>query len=401
MKYPQLWRSPALSICLLFTALASAPSANAASHAVRKGETFTSIARQHGISLSTLKNLNPKVNPHRIFEGQVLNTPDKAAETAASRKSSHSRGSSAKDGKSNFAHERGLMGSVKAPAPPPKASSPVRDQGSKAISHYKVKKGDTLTSVADRSGITVKQLMAMNKLSNSNLSINQTLLVSVPGGLPPRRTKLKDRNAIDISPPPPRSSGPSTPKAVTPSKPKKADEPAGSYYHIVKRKEDFSSIAAKHGVTWGDLARANKGVKPETIRADQRLVVPGKSSLASNRHSSQKSSDNSPSAPAARTEKIAARPSGRETASRDVRPADSPVMTPAPLPPVETPDSPTESNAVRTVYKVSGDDKIENIAKEFGTTPNDLRRLNDWGSFDQPIPNQFMYVPWSAPGMED
>lgn len=403
MKYPQLWRLPAWSICLLFTALGSAPRANAAGHLVRQGETLSSIARQHGISLSTLKKLNPKVNPQRIFEGQSLNTPDKPAETAASRLSPSGRGSSPKGGTPGFADDRGVMGSLRAPEPTRKPSVPAKDQEIKAISHYQVKKGDTLTSVAGRCGMSVKQLMSMNKLTTTNLSINQTLLVSVPGGVPPRRSRLPDRNAIDVSPPPPRSGAPSPVKSAPPTKPKKAEEPAGSYYHIVKRNEDFSSIAAKHGISWGDLARANKGVKPEAIHADQRLVLPGPSPLAgnSNRQPGQKTGGSQRSAPAARTEQVVAKPSRHEPVSREVRSEDSPIPPHDPLPPVETPAAPLESSPVRTVYKVSGADKIENIAREFGTTPNELRRLNDWGSFDQPIPNQFMYVPWSAPRMED
>ncbi len=39
---------------------------------VRKGDNMTTISRQHNMPLSTLVRLNPKINPKRIYPGQVL-----------------------------------------------------------------------------------------------------------------------------------------------------------------------------------------------------------------------------------------------------------------------------------------------------------------------------------------
>ena len=44
-------------------------------HAVKKGETLSGIAGQHGITLATLQAANKNVSPNRLREGMLLNLP--------------------------------------------------------------------------------------------------------------------------------------------------------------------------------------------------------------------------------------------------------------------------------------------------------------------------------------
>ena len=48
-----------------------------------------------------------------------------------------------------------------------------------SIIDYIVKKGDTLYSIANRYGVSVKDIMNLNGLKNSSLFINQKLLIPV------------------------------------------------------------------------------------------------------------------------------------------------------------------------------------------------------------------------------
>ena len=41
-------------------------------HTVRSGETLSHIASKYGKSLSTLRKLNPKINPDRLSIGQKI-----------------------------------------------------------------------------------------------------------------------------------------------------------------------------------------------------------------------------------------------------------------------------------------------------------------------------------------
>ncbi|MBI4540670.1 MAG: D-alanyl-D-alanine carboxypeptidase/D-alanyl-D-alanine-endopeptidase [Gemmatimonadetes bacterium] len=48
---------------------------SAGTHRVRPGETLTSIARRYGVSLSALETANPGVSPRRLLVGQVIRIP--------------------------------------------------------------------------------------------------------------------------------------------------------------------------------------------------------------------------------------------------------------------------------------------------------------------------------------
>jgi len=54
---------------------ASRPTSRAHTHTVVAGETLASIARKHGISLSSLQSANPGVSPKKLKVGQTLNLP--------------------------------------------------------------------------------------------------------------------------------------------------------------------------------------------------------------------------------------------------------------------------------------------------------------------------------------
>lgn len=446
------------------------PQADGATHTVRGGETLTSIARLHRTSVITLQKLNPKVTPHLILKGQLLTVPAEALKESSktSGKSAKSNGGSKNLAKSSpvsarpssSAYGGAKPGSKK--AAPGKALSGSRDKDKGkdkdeddeirkprsvgAITSYKVKKGDTLASIARRKGTSVKQLMAMNRLSDSHLSINQPLLVPASGS--------HDGNTIDISPPVPRPrgqqeppSGRSSKKKETAPAPKKeeaAPPASGTYYHIVRRNESFSSIAAGHGVSWGQLARANRGVDPETIRVNQRLNVPGtqvvsRAPVKETPRRTRENSDNGSSGgsgrarPRSNREDIADSTPARErrhpsaatqesdrslTSNRlsaarhsPESEAEPPVRQPvtaqedplAPLEPALDTAVPAADSAPppMTAYKVAEGDTIESIAREFSTTPSELRALNRMNSFDKPIVNGYVFVPWAAPVVQE
>jgi LysM repeat protein len=102
-----------------------------------------------------------------------------------------------------------------------------------------VKRGETLTSIANQYGVSVQALAAANNLANPNvIYVGQCLVI--PGTTPPT------------------SCGPCT---VT---------------HTVKSGEYLKQIAAKYGSTWQCIASANGLSNPNLIYPGQRLVVPVK-----------------------------------------------------------------------------------------------------------------------------
>ncbi|CAN5750518.1 lytic transglycosylase domain-containing protein [soil metagenome] len=120
--------------------LAPVPSAARASagtatrtHRVRAGETMDAIARRHGISVVAVQRANSGVNPRRMRVGQTLRIPAAGA-TAAS-------------------------------------------AGATAVRVHRVARGENLSVIARRYGVSVRQIQSWNGLSNTRIQAGQRLRV--------------------------------------------------------------------------------------------------------------------------------------------------------------------------------------------------------------------------------
>jgi LysM repeat protein len=130
---------PLLSLFLLFF-LVSAVQANT-SYVVRPGDTLFKISRQYGVSIQALAEANHIVNPNLIYVGQVLVIPTGGGTVPPP------------------------------PAPPPPGTG----------STYVVQRGDTLSRIAARFGVTVTALAQANNIANPNvIYVGQVL--TIPGG---------------------------------------------------------------------------------------------------------------------------------------------------------------------------------------------------------------------------
>jgi membrane-bound lytic murein transglycosylase D len=107
-------------------------------HRVSRGDTLSGIASRYGISIGALADANNLRRPYRIRAGQLLTLPGKAPPPI-------------------------VVAQIEKPAP--KAAPPtgvVESEGSI------VKRGDTLSRIAARHGMTEEQLMALNDIRNRN-----------------------------------------------------------------------------------------------------------------------------------------------------------------------------------------------------------------------------------------
>lgn len=128
----------------------------------------------------------------------------------------------------------------------PRASS----QSSGSVSKHRVKRGETLSLVARRYGVSNAALAKANGLrATSRLKIGQTL--KIPGTSSTAAASAGVQNAAG----------------------KKASK-ATARSHTVRKGETLSAIARKQGVTVKQLAAAN-GISPSApIRTGQRLTIP-------------------------------------------------------------------------------------------------------------------------------
>lgn len=167
-------------VALAFLALLST-----GTHTVARGETLSEIASMYGTSTSAMARLNGLANPNRIVAGSRLQVPSATSTPAAT--------------------------------------------------SYRVRSGDTLGSIASRTGTTIAALVAANDLPNPNLvRIGQVLVL-------------------------PGASGVTTPAG-------------GAQHHVVRAGETISGIAARYGITQRQLIDAN-GLTGGVIYAGQRLSL--------------------------------------------------------------------------------------------------------------------------------
>ena len=211
---------------------------------------------------------------------------------------------------------------------------------------YKVKSGDTLSSIARNNGTTSSQLMKDNGISNPNLlRVGQVLKVS--------------GNVNDTPLPHNSSQRPAT--------------TSGNY--TVKAGDTLYSIARNNGLSVSQLSNLNPGLNPAKISIGQKLTTKG---------SLEKS-----------TSKPKATPKPKESmtviAQKQPEPTPTPVAPvkiatntiPAPIPaPKEKPSLTAERkielpSSISTVM-VKKEIAFGQLASQHRTTPKQLNELNGW-----------------------
>ncbi len=193
------------------------------------------------------------------------------------------------------------------------------------IGTYTVRSGDSLSGIAQRLGVSWRELAELNALKDPYvIREGQSLLVPGYSG------------HIDSLPRP-------KPAPDTPARPR----PEGKDYEV-RSGDTLTGIAQRFGVRWRDIAAANALEEPYRIRVGQTLRIPGV--------------DESPArerpAPPPRPQPAAPEPA-------ETRPETEPVTQPR----MDADES--------FLYRVDEDDTLESIAHLFLVSVNELMELND------------------------
>lgn len=180
---------------------------------VKKGDSLWSIAKRQGISVKRLKEANPSLGKY-LKPGQRICLPT----TKKSKKRQVAKKESAKK--------------------------------SYSLTTYKVRRGDTLISIAKKFGISYRELMRINGLKSPSIKVGQKLKV-------PRKA---------------------TAKAEVKKKPKKRERVKRYKLYRVRKGDSLQKIAKRFGVRVSDIKKAN-GLRGNLIRVGQRLRIPVKGSV--------------------------------------------------------------------------------------------------------------------------
>jgi len=220
---------------------------------------------------------------------------------------------------------------------------------STSVSTYTVVNGDTLGEIAQRHGVTTRELANHNNLSNPNsLRVGQVLEI-------PAATRTPSRSGSTGSPS--TSRGGSTARQPLPSD--------GKY--TVQSGDFPGSIAQKFGIKTDDLMAANPQVTdPKKLRIGQVLTIPGGGSAPDPVEPAPTITSTSTS-----TSTGSAR---RPTSTSSTESADmwgsgtSSTST--------TPTTSTTAKAGERTYTVREGDDVYSVAVRMGVSPTEIRQLN-------------------------
>jgi LysM repeat protein len=204
-----------LRVCLLtifITAVLLAGAAQAQQqvvHTVQPGENLFRISLRYGVSVDAIVAANGLSSAHTIYVGQRLVIPQGAAIS------------------SGTSNRPTLSGSV-----------------------YAVQRGDTLSGIARRYGLTAMALMQTNGLVSTRIYVGQQLVIPGAGNL------------------------------ALPANEAQAELPPGDVY-VVRPGDTLGQIARRFGLSLADLARLNGIANPSLIYPGQTLRLSGAASLPS------------------------------------------------------------------------------------------------------------------------
>ncbi|MCE7949375.1 MAG: LysM peptidoglycan-binding domain-containing protein [Chloroflexi bacterium CFX4] len=208
-----------LTIALLFGLLGSAApllevrAQGGTTYVVKPGDTLFRIALQHGVSVDAIVAANNLPNRSVVYVGQVLTIPG--------------------------------MTVAAQPAEPAAAVGGV----------HVVARGESLSAIARRYGVTLSALLAANSIPDPNrLVVGQQIVIPAGGSAPPPA-------AVDNPPAAAPTAAPAAPAA-------------GVRTHVVKRGEGLARIASQYGVSWQALANFNNISNPNLIYVGMVLRIP-------------------------------------------------------------------------------------------------------------------------------
>lgn len=211
-------------------------------YTVKSGDTLGHIAERYGVTSKTIKKLNG-LKSDNISVGQSLKVPS------------------------------GYKGVT---IPEPQKTSRTKP----LPATYTVKKGDVPGKIAEKLGVSTKELIELNNLKSKSIQIGQVL--RVPGAQAPKKI-AKETEKKEAKNPAPKKK-PDT-KTAEPIKDTKQD------VYVVKKGDTPGEIAEKLGVSTRELISINN-LNSRSIQIGQKLKVPGSESVTK-----KASADSSPQVP--------------------------------------------------------------------------------------------------------
>ncbi|MDR1590977.1 MAG: LysM peptidoglycan-binding domain-containing protein [Puniceicoccales bacterium] len=136
------------------------------------------------------------------------------------------------------------------------------DAMNSAPSEYIVKKGDCLSLIAHKYGVSVRELRLANNLQSDRIIAGKKLIIPECGRYAGRGIKENDKSKV--------------------AKEKKIFEVDGDGYYTIRKGDSLSTIASRAKVSIRDLQNWNNISDPARIRVGERILVKNKTVIPEN-----------------------------------------------------------------------------------------------------------------------
>lgn len=167
-------------------------------HTVKSGETLRSIADQYGVTQGSIMSAN-RMKSTKLKSGKKLKIelPAPSQDLIAADTTSSEKANAADMAAVTTDMVTATPQTVSKTPAKPQAKSQTKNtpakQNTGKTSNYKVKKGDTLYSIASRNGLTVDQLKKANGLKSDKLQIDQNLKIPAKTASKPAAKKTSSK----------------------------------------------------------------------------------------------------------------------------------------------------------------------------------------------------------------
>ncbi|MCB1069778.1 MAG: LysM peptidoglycan-binding domain-containing protein [Verrucomicrobia bacterium] len=241
--------------------------------------------------------------------------------------------------------------------PPAPVTPPAMTPEAMGGQTYTIAKGDSLSKIAVRHGVSYRELADLNGITDPNkIRIGQKLVLPPHAKMPAGAPKA-----------------PATQAKPSMTAPQAASGSGGSY--TVKPGDTLTKIASSQGTTVSALRQAN-GLSGDLIKVGQKLVLPGGTATAA-------------SAPAAPAPQPVAEPAALSTPVAAAMPVDTAVDDAEPEDEVVS-----DIDSAPFPYTIKQNDTLESIARNFGVLKEDIMELNGIADESQLTPGKKINIPW-------
>lgn len=216
-------------------------------YTVKKGNTLSAIASMYGTTWKKLAEYNSLSNPNKLLVGQEIRIPGSlSASTPVIRSSAPSAS--------------GSTSTVRSPI----------TQGSS----YVIQRGDTLSGIAKRAGLSVSEIQAANALQSHQIVAGKSLSIPKKGEVNVSTYSVPVVTSVSAPESAPMMDTAPEPAPMADLAPLAPATSAPVYEHVLYPGETLEDVARQYGSSQDEIMMLNGITDPSSVKPGTKLLVP-------------------------------------------------------------------------------------------------------------------------------